>query len=57
MILGLQVRAFDVTLGDSFLYLIYSAVVIGGFGRPSCAPRASSAAAAIHHSGRDRRAR
>ncbi|HUY55418.1 MAG TPA: hypothetical protein VMV23_09700 [Candidatus Nanopelagicaceae bacterium] len=34
MILGLQVRAFDVTLGDSFLYLIYPAVVIGGIGRP-----------------------
>ncbi|MGH7775904.1 MAG: branched-chain amino acid ABC transporter permease [Candidatus Dormibacterales bacterium] len=34
VILALQVRAFDVTLGDSFLYLIYPAVVIGGIGRP-----------------------
>jgi len=34
VILCLQVRAFDVTLGDSFLYLIYPAVVIGGIGRP-----------------------
>ena len=34
VILGLQLRAFDVSLGDSFLYLIYPAVVIGGIGRP-----------------------
>jgi len=32
VILALEVHAFDVTLGDGYLYLIYPAVVIGGIG-------------------------
>lgn len=35
VILALEVHAFDVTLGDGYLYLIYPAVVIGGIGNTS----------------------
>lgn len=35
VVLAIQVHAFTVDLGNSFLYLIYPAVVIGGIGSPS----------------------
>jgi branched-subunit amino acid ABC-type transport system permease component len=41
VILALEVHAFDVTLGDGYLYLIYPAVVIGGIGNISGALVAS----------------
>jgi len=34
VIQALQARSFDISLGDTFLYLIIVAVVVSGIGRP-----------------------